>query len=208
MHTLRTLRDSGGPTTVSLHERAADNLRYIRETMERATSFTAISGVGYVVLGGTAAAAAWLASVQPTAMAWLAVWVIELVLAGVIAVGTTAWKARFQGVSMRSHAGRKLILAFMPPIVVGGWLTAAAFLYGEPGVVPALVPGMWLGLYGAGVMTAGAYSVRVIPLMGAAFIALSAVALLLPQAGDLLLGAGMGGLHVVFGLVIWKRYGG
>lgn len=189
---------------LALHERAADNLRFIRETMERATSFTAISGLGYILMGVTAAGAAWLAAVQPTAVRWLAVWMVELVVAGAIAVGLTARKARAQGERIRSYAGRKLVLAFMPPMVMGGLLTAAALLAGDRG----LVPGIWLGLYGAGVMTGGAYSVRVIPLMGAAFMALSAVALLTPVPGDLLLALGLGGLHVLFGLLIWRRYGG
>jgi hypothetical protein len=198
----RPVRDDRGP--VALHERAADNLRFIRETMERATSFTAISGLGYILMGLTAAVAAWVASIQPTPAAWLAVWMVELGLAGVIAVATTAWKARSQGEVMRSHAGRKLVLAFTPPMVVGGIMTIAAFAAGDHG----LVPGIWLGLYGAGVMTGGAYSVPVVPLMGAAFITLSAVALLTPLPGDLLLAMGLGGLHVLFGLVIWRRYGG
>lgn len=189
---------------VGLHERAADDLRYIRETMERATSFTAISGVGYVLMGLTALVAAWLASRQPTPAGWLGVWLVELVVAGVLAVGMTARKARRQGERMRSYAGRKLLLAFAPPMVVGGLLTAAAYLSGDYG----LIPGIWLGLYGTGVMTGGAYSVRVIPLMGAAFVALAGVALLTSVSGNLLLGAGLGGLHVVFGAVIWKRYGG
>jgi hypothetical protein len=107
-------------------------------------------------------------------------------------------------VRMRSYAGRKLILAFLPPMIVGGLLTVAAFSAGNHG----LIPGIWLGLYGAGVMTGGAYSVKVIPLMGAALIGLSAVALLAPASGDLLLGVGLGGLHILFGLVIWRLYGG
>lgn len=204
MRSLRPVETTPTDEPVALHERAADNLRYIRETMERATSFTAISGVGYVLIGFTALAAAWLASLQPTLEAWLAVWMVELVVAGVIAVGMSARKARAQGERMRSHAGRKLVLAFAPPMVVGGLLTAAAYLAGEPG----LIPGVWLGLYGTGVMTGGAYSVRVIPLMGAAFIALSAVALLTAIPGDLLLALGLGGLHIILGAIIWRRYGG
>ena len=189
---------------VALHERAADDLRFIRQTMERAISFTAISGVGYVLMGLTALGAAWLASLQATPEGWLGVWIVELVVAGVIAVGMTARKAHAQGERMRSHAGRKLLLAFAPPMLVGGLLTASAYLAGDYD----LIPGIWLALYGTGVMTGGAYSVRVIPLMGASFIALSAVALLTPVDGDLLLALGLGGLHIVFGAIVWKGYGG
>lgn len=189
---------------LALHERAADNLAYIRETMERAAFFTAVSGQGYVLLGATAIGAAWLAAGQETPAAWLGVWLAELCLAGVIAVVMTVRKARAQGVPVRSHAGRKLVLAFTPPMAVGGLLTVAAYTAGHHG----LIPGIWLGLYGAGVMTAGAYSVRVVPLMGGAFIALSAVGLLTPVPGDVLLALGLGGLHVLFGLIIWRYHGG
>lgn len=189
---------------IALHERAIDNLRFIRETMERATSFTAVSGLGYVLVGVTAAGAAVLAAVQPTPGRWLAVWLVELVVAGLISVGMTVRKARALGLPVRSQTGRKLLLAFSPPMVVGALLTAAAFLSADY----HLIPGIWLALYGAGVMTGGAYSVRAIPAMGAAFIVVGAIALLAPDAGDLLLGAGLGGLHVVFGLVIWRAYGG
>lgn len=195
---------AGPDNHVALHERAADDLRYIRKTMERATSFTAISGVGYVLIGLTALVAAWLAAAQPTPDRWLAVWMVELVLAGVLAVGMSRRKARSQGERLRSYAGRKLLLAFLPPMAVGGLLTVAAWGAGDY----HLVPGIWLALYGTGVVTAGAFSVRVIPLMGTAFIGLSAVALLTSLSGDLLLALGLGGLHVVFGAIIWRRYGG
>jgi hypothetical protein len=189
---------------IALHERAIDNLRFIRETMERATSFTAVSGLGYVLVGVTAAGAAVVAAAQPTPARWLAVWLLELAVAGAISVGMMVRKARSLGVPVRSHAGRRLLLAFSPPMVVGALLTAAAYMSADY----ELIPGIWLSLYGAGVMTGGAYSVRAIPAMGAAFIGVGAVALLAPGAGDLLLGLGLGGLHVAFGLVIWRRYGG
>lgn len=189
---------------MALHERAADNLRYIRDTMERATAFTGVSGLGFILVGLTATAAAVVAAAQPTAGRWLAVWLAELGVAGALAVWLTARKARAQGVSLRNHTGRKLMLAFSPPMVVGALLTAGAVLSGDH----HLLAGVWLGLYGAAVMTGGAYSVRALPLMGAVLIAMGGVALLVPGTGDLLLGLGMGGIHVAFGVLIWRRYGG
>lgn len=201
----RPLREATPPKPpLALHERAADNLRYIRETMERATAFTAISGLGYVLIGVTAVGTAWVASLQTSPEAWAAVWLAELVLASLIGVGMTARKARSQGERMRSYAGRKLLLAFSPPMAVGGLLTIAALMADAQ----SLVPGIWLGLYGAGVMTGGAYSVRVVPLMGASFIGMAALALLTPIHGDIALALGMGGLHILFGLVIWRWHGG
>ena len=197
-------REAPPPAPVALHERAADNLRFIRETMERATSFTAVSGLGLVLVGVTALIAAALAASRATPEGWLAVWGGELFVALGISLVTMARKARAEGLPLFSHTGRKLLLAFTPPMTAGALLTLALYL--EHGL--AMLPGVWLTLYGAGVMTAGAYSVRAIPIMGAAFIALGAVALLAPLPGDLLLAAGMGGLHVVFGVVVWRSYGG
>lgn len=195
-------RRDGAP--LALHERAFDNLRYIRETMERATSFTAVSGAGYVLAGFTAVLAARLATSMPTRQGWLMVWMGELLLAGALSVGMSARKARAMGVPLRAHTLRKLVLAFAPPMAVGTLLTAAIWLGGGYD----LLPGIWLSLYGAGVMTGGAYSVRAIPVMGAALILLGGVALLGPFPGDLLLALGFGGLHILFGLLVWRRYGG
>lgn len=189
---------------VALHERAADDLRFIRQAMERATSFTGISGRGYVAVGLTALAAAWAAALQSTPGAWLLVWLAELPVAAALAVGFTARKARSQGASLWSHTGRQLLFAFTPPMAVGGLLSAALYLDGRFD----LLPGVWLALYGAGVMTGGAYSVRVIPLMGALFIALGGAAMLTPLSGDLALALGFGGLHLAFGALVWRRYGG
>jgi hypothetical protein len=90
-------------------------------------------------------------------------------------------------------------------MVAGTVLTLVLFRQGTPGVLP----GIWLLLYGAGVVSGGAASVRVVPAMGAVFMLAGAVALFLPAAsGDLLLAAGFGGLHIVFGTIIAVKYGG
>ena len=188
----------------ALHERAADDLRYIRQAMERATSFTGVSGKGYVAVGVTALAATWVAARQATPEAWLLVWLVELPVAAALAVGFAVRKARSQGASLLSHTGRQLLFAFTPPMVVGALVSGALYLEGRID----LLPGVWLALYGAGVMTGGAYSVRVIPIMGAGFIALGAGVLLASLPGDLALALGFGGLHLVFGVLVWRRYGG
>jgi hypothetical protein len=196
---------SRSPAPVAIDAHAADNLRYIRETMERAGSFTAVPGWGGVAIGFTAVAAAWLATRQGTPQAWLAVWLSEAVLAIAIASGTMARKARQAKMPLLSGPARKFALGFAPPLLVGALLTAVLFRAG-PGQV---LPGMWLLLYGTAVVTGGSYSVRVVPVMGLCFIVLGVAALFSPAGwGNAYMAAGFGGLQIVFGVVIARKYGG
>lgn len=190
---------------IALHERAMDNLSFIRQTMERAASFTAVPGWGGVAIGVTALAAAGVASLQPTSARWLLVWLVTAAVATLIAASTLALKARRAQVPLSTGPGRKFLLSFLPPVTAAIALTAALYASGAT----ALLPGLWLLSYGAAVVTAGTFSVRVVPLMGTAFMVLGALALATPAPwADAWMAAGFGGLHVVFGLLIARRHGG
>lgn len=182
-----------------------DNLRFIRETMEGAAYFTAVSGIGEVAVGVTAVAAAWIASQQENPLAWLSVWLIDAVIATLITLGAIAWKARRVEVTLLSRTTRRFALGLFPPFIAGALLTPVLVRAGNFDVLP----GLWLLLYGTGVTTGGSYSVRTVPVMGLAFMAVGTLALVAPPAwGDVLLAAGFGGLHIVFGIVIAWRHGG
>ena len=189
----------------ALHLRALDHLRFIRETMEGAAFFTAVSGLGEIAVGVTALAAAWLAAYQRSPEAWLAVWLVDALIGALLSIGAIVWKARRRDISLVSGPVRRFALGLLPPFLAGGVLTAVLFSQGSY----AVLPGLWLLLYGTGVVTGGAYSVRIVPVMGLAFMALGALALVAPASwGDVLLAAGFGGLHILFGAVIAWRHGG
>jgi len=187
-----------------LADRALDNLRYIRATMERAGSFTAVPGWGMVAIGATALVAALVAARQSSGLSWLVIWLGEALVALAIGGGTMVRKARAANDSLLTGPGRRFGLSFLPPVAVGGLLTVALYLRGELAPIPAV----WLLLYGTGVITGGAFSVPIVPVMGLGFLALGAVALFAPGLGNWLLAAGFGGLHMLFGFWIARRYGG
>jgi hypothetical protein len=188
-----------------LHARAIENLRFIRETMERAGSFTAVSGWGTVVIGVTALVAAWVAPLMGTPHRWAAVWAVAALVSVLIGGLTTAAKARRARMGLLTGPGRKFALSLAPPLAAGAVLTVVLFQAGHPGDLP----GLWLLLYGAGIITAGAFSVSVVPVMGLCFMALGVAAVSSPESwGDAYMAAGFGLLHVVFGIVIARRYGG
>ncbi len=193
------------PQTEPLHARAMDDLSFIRRTMEHATAFTAVPGWGGVAMGATALVAAALADRSVTPNEWLVPWLVASVVALIIGGWAMAIKARRAGTTVFSYSGRRFVLSFLPPLAVGALLTGAL---ARSGLYQAL-PGTWLLLYGTGVVTGGAFSIRVVPIMGICFALLGVVALFGPPAwGNPLMAAGFGGLHIVFGLLIARRYGG
>lgn len=190
---------------IPIDSRAADHLRYIRETMESAAEFTAVPGWGGVAMGATALAAALLASIQTSPQAWLAVWLAEVFVAVAIAASAGATKARRANSSLFRGPGRKFVLSFAPPIIVGGLLTLALFHLGAY----AALPGVWLLLYGTAIVTGGAFSVRAVPIMGLCLMVLGAAALFAPAAwGNAFMAAGFGLVQIGFGIWIALRYGG
>jgi hypothetical protein len=195
-----------------LHDRALDNLQFIRSAMERAGSFTSVPGWGMVVLGATALAASWYAGSLPVAPVygasqsrWFWVWMFEALLAAGIGVAALLYKALRAGDAIVHGPGRRFGLSVLPPFIVGALLTYVLWHAKQL----ALLPAVWLLCYGAGVVTGGAFSLRVVPVMGICFMVLGTAALFAPAGWEAwLLAGGFGGLHMGFGLIIARRYGG
>jgi hypothetical protein len=173
--------------------------------MERAGSFTALPGWGVIAMGITALGAAVIASQQTSSLAWLITWVVEAAIAIAIAGWTMVSKAREAGSSLFAGPGRRFVYSFAPPLFAGALLTFLLIRLD----ITAAIAGVWLLLYGTGVVTGGAFSIRIVPLMGLCFMVLGAVAFFCPPDwGNTFLAAGFGGLHIVFGAVIARKYGG
>jgi len=193
------------PEPPHLAERAADNLRFIRSAMESSSRFTDVSGVGMVLIGVTALAAAAISAAASSPAAAVLVWEAEAALAVTIGLLATLRKAQGGWERLLAAPGRKFLLGLAPPLAAGGILTV---VLQRDGLLD-LLPGMWLVVYGAAIASAGAFSVRILPTLGFCFMLTGTIAFLAPpSAAPWLLGAGFGGLHIVFGAIIARRYGG
>jgi hypothetical protein len=193
------------PDLPAIEDRAQENLRFIRSAMERAGSFTAVPGWGGVIMGVTALAAAWIASRAVSPEAWLSTWLVESVAAFLIGCLAIRVKAARSGTPLFDGSARRFATTLAPPIAAGAIVTVALARTGTMSVLP----GLWLLLYGAAVVTGGASSVRAVPLLGVSLMALGAAALAAPPAwGNAFLAAGFGGLQIGFGLYIARRHGG
>lgn len=193
------------PDPIPLHNRALEDLTFIRDTMERAGTVTSVPGWGGVAMGATALVASWIAARQASGAEWLAVWLAEAVLALGIGGAAMVRKADATRTSLFSRPGKLFVRSFAPPMLAGAVLTPV-FYRAE---LVGWLPGLWLLLYGAGVTVAGATSIRVVPLLGMSFMALGALSFVAPLSwGNALMAAGFGGLQIGFGLLIARKYGG
>lgn len=205
MTRITPLRPRPRPEPPALQEHALDELRFIRQTMERAGVFTAVPGWGQVIVGATACAAAFFASRETTPELWLTVWSVEALVALAIGLAAMAHKARMARMPVFTSSSRRFTLSFSLPLVAAAILTVALFRLG----LVDLLPGVWLLLYGTAFVSGGAFSVPIVRVMGFGFMAFGVLALFTPPTwGHAIMALSFGGLHLGFGLVIARRYGG
>ncbi len=195
---------AGSEESAAVRE-AIGSLQYIRETIERTERFSAIPGWGGVAMGIIAVVAAVIAGNTSTPAAWLSAWLLAAGLAVLVGVVTMILKARRTGTPMLIGAGRKFAMGLLPTLFVASVLTLVLFradLY-------HLLPGLWLLMFGLATVTAGMWSVPVVPIMGICYMVLGMAAFVVPASwGDAMMAIGFGGLNILFGVVIGRWYGG
>ena len=190
---------------VSINQRAIEDIKYIRRTMERAGSFTAVPGWGGILIGVSALLTALISSRLPSKDLWFASWLGEALLAVGIGGWAMAQKAKAAQSTLLYGPGRKFALNLCPAMIAGAIITLVLYQYGLFGIMP----GVWLLMYGVAVVTGGAFSVNIVPIMGLCFMALGTIALFSPfEWANWFMAAGFGALHMAFGAVIARRYGG
>ena len=196
-------KEENEPTNIG--DRAFDNLKFIRETMERSAIFTSVPGYGGVLMGATAIVAAIIANGQIYLRNWLIVWLIEAILAFLIGLLAMWQKSKLLKTPLVSAPSKKFAKSFLPPFFCGIVITLGLWRFE---LYEAMVA-VWLLSYGAAVVCGGAFSVKVVPIMGWCFMVMGAIAFLLPRGfGDEMMAASFGVLHVVFGFIIGRKFGG
>lgn len=205
MPSVRRCRTNKPTVVVAAADNVMEDLQFIRRTIEVSGSFTAVPGWGLVAVGVTALGAALIAHRQIYMLYWMEVWLGEALIAAAITLWSMYVKAMRTGVPLFAAPGRRFALGLAPPLFAGAALTPVLYYHNAINAIP----GMWLLLYGTAVMTGGAFSIRVVPVMGACFIAIGVAAWFTPGSWALLwMVAGFGILHLVFGFVIARNHGG
>lgn len=205
---MSTARSNPHPTheaPIAIGASAAENLRYIRSTIEAAHTFTTIPGKGCIAMAVAALGAAALELLPPLAPYWLPIWLIAAVASCTVALLLMERKARAQGLSLRRAIAVRFFLTLAPAFVAGGILTVALL----DNVGRDVIAGIWLLLYGVGIAACGVFSIPVVLIAGFAFIGLGTVTLAAPPAwAPLMLALGFGGVHLALGVLIIRDHGG
>lgn len=192
-------------STPSLGDRAADDLQFIRQTMARSGTFTAVPGVGGALMGVIGLGGALMASLQPTTDRWLVVWLVAAAIGFAVGVWAIVRKARRAGFPLQGETSRRFALGVAAPIASGAAITFALWKTATYTAMPAV----WLLLYGTGVLAGGVFTIPLVRLTGAVFMGLGFVAAVAPPTfGNVLLGAGFGLVQIVVGIVIARKHGG
>ena len=139
-----------------LSGRAAENLRYIRQAMERGVTFTSIPGIGGAAMGVVALVASGFAARQPSGDRWLMTWLIAATVAAVIGLVAMVRKANRAGAPLTGANARRFALGMAAPFVAGAAITYELWVVRS---FTAMAPA-WLLLYGAGVLTGGIVFLR------------------------------------------------
>jgi hypothetical protein len=191
-------------TPVAIESRALGTLAYIRASMESSGSLD-VPGMAGIVMGIIGVIAAAAVSQPRWAPHWLGIWMLAAAVAFLFGGALVARQIARSGRSRFLGPARKFMLCLCPSLLAGAALTAALWAAGAGGVIP----GMWLLLYGCAVLSASTVTsagiTRLVCIMGAAFVVLGAVTFTLPSTAHMaMLGAGFGGLHILFGILIGR----
>ncbi len=190
---------------VDIQQQARDNLHFIRSAMERAERVSAVSGIGLMAMAITALVAMGVSATSEEFTRQLMVWIGTAFIAGTVGAIACAFKARRNGIAFFADPGRRFLLCLIPALLVGVVLTAQLL----PGTEAGLLPGVWMMLYGAGVLAAGTYAVPPVMHMGGGFLIAGVFAQALPESwANVMLGLSFGGLHLVFGYQVFRHHGG
>jgi hypothetical protein len=186
--------------TVRIDSQAAATLRYIRASMEAASSI-AVPGSAGSAMGLVGLLAAVLSSTPGLREHWLGIWLLAAAVAASLGTALVARPSSLRGLALSGTPIRKLALCLIPSMFAGAVMTAVHWTSGNLHAIP----GTWLLLYGCALIAASVPTTRTIAVMGGLFAALGLLALLLPDnLQTLMLGMGFGGLHLLFGFLIGR----
>lgn len=197
-----------------------EDLSHIRSMMERSSRFISLSGLSGVVAGLAAIAGAVYvyfifqregidyfdgkSNIFGPALVkkLVTIGIVILVVALLSGYFFTANKSKRKGLKIWDATTRRLLVTFAVPLVTGGFF-CLALLYHHLFVF--IAPATLL-FYGLALVSAERYTLTDIKYLGYCQIILGLISLFFLGWGLLFWAIGFGALHIVYGLIMHKKY--
>jgi hypothetical protein len=193
--------ESRSPNTVALDAHALGTLQYIRASID-AAGLLAVPGSAGIAMGAVGTLAALLVELRVFAVNWLQIWLIAGLVAVAFGTALMVNQVVSHGTALYRGPLRRFLMCLCPPLLVGAVLTWQLWIHAQI----AMIPGVWLLMYGVAVMAASTLTRRALAVMGTLLAALGVIALQIPVIyQNAVLGVGFGGLHLLFGILIGRR---
>lgn len=199
---------------------AEDNLKLIREVMERSARYTHLSGLPGVIAGLLALAGCWgtielaqKAALRPAPDNWAmykpefaAIWIGVFVLAISQDILLGYLKTRKTGEPYFTPAFWQVMKAVAPGVFVGAVISLVILSQNTPDAIPPI----WTLCYGAALCAAGIFTVKEVRVFGVIELVIGAVGLVFfsyPETSILFMAVSFGLSHIIFGIWMARRYG-
>jgi hypothetical protein len=201
-------------------EKYIQDLRQIKEIMDRSSKFITLSGLSGVAAGVIALAGAWYAynyiytesdfygyqmvTISPESIvSIIGLGVLILILAIGAGIFFTAQKAKKANQKVWNSQAKRLLINLSIPLVTGGLLSLIFLSRGFIGIIAPLT----LIFYGLALVNASKYTHEEIRSLGIIEIALGLLSAYFIGFGLLFWAIGFGLLHIVYGIIMHYRYG-
>ena len=193
-------------------EEARENLRVIRQTMERSTKYSTLSGISGVLVGLAGIAgvvATWVlgpgAAIYHHPLRLASIWIVTLFTAIGIDLICNKRRAARVGKHIVSSLGAHIVLAALPAFFAAGILTYFFFQHH----LLIYLWGVWMLCYGLAICAVGLFSVRPATYLGSAFVIAGAATLLMPAVPYhlIMMAVTFGGFHILYGVLMARRHG-
>jgi hypothetical protein len=198
---------------------AEDHLRVIRELMERATIYRAVSAPAALFCGIVALLVGTLALTPGPAQAlflyhFVPVWVVVCILSAIANIFFLFRSTTYRGETFGSHRLRTALYAIAPAFLVAIALT---YLLSRAKGSELFIAVTWMALYGLALLSTTTFAPRSIVVLGWAFILTGALILILmsprltasdgrslqlEHMGYLAMAGTFGLYHTIYGLVV------
>jgi hypothetical protein len=196
-------------------QQSLQELHHIKQMMERSSRFISLSGFSGISAGFFALLGAWFAvkkislyahektlSYENLITQLISIATVVLIAAIVSAFIFTNIRTKKDGVSIWGNSTYRLLANLVIPLIAGGFFVLRILQMDHI----FLIAPTCLIFYGLALINASKYTLGEIRYLGLCELTLGIINLWVPGYGLVFWAVGFGGLHILYGIIMWWKY--